>query len=105
MSKDHKPEDPQEMDRIKKAGGTVTMGRINFGLNLSRAIGDMDNKANTSLPPDQQMVICKPDIMERTFNKEKDNFIIMGCDGVWELQTMQIICSTIEDAINSGIDR
>jgi len=105
MSKDHKPEDPQELDRIKKAGGTVTMGRINFGLNLSRAIGDMDNKGNTSLPADQQMVICKPDIMERTMNKDKDTFIIMGCDGVWELQTMQVICSKIEGQIDQGVTR
>jgi len=81
------------------------MGRINFGLNLSRAIGDFDNKGNTSLPPDQQMVICKPDIMERTINRDKDFFIIMGCDGVWELQTMQVICSTIDDQIKKGINR
>ena len=40
MSDDHKPEDPGEQDRIVKAGGRVTCdGRVNGGLNLSRAIG------------------------------------------------------------------
>ena len=40
MSFDHKPEDEPEMNRIVKAGGKVTPdGRVNGGLNLSRAIG------------------------------------------------------------------
>lgn len=41
MSFDHKPEDELEYTRINKAGGRVTLdGRVNGGLNLSRAIGD-----------------------------------------------------------------
>lgn len=41
MSLDHKPEDQIEFERIQKAGGRVTLdGRVNGGLNLSRAIGD-----------------------------------------------------------------
>lgn len=41
MSYDHKPEDEVELARIKNAGGKVTMdGRVNGGLNLSRAIGN-----------------------------------------------------------------
>lgn len=43
MSYDHKPEDEVELARIKNAGGKVTMdGRVNGGLNLSRAIGMND---------------------------------------------------------------
>ena len=40
MSMDHKPENDKELTRIKNAGGRVTgEGRVNGGLNLSRAIG------------------------------------------------------------------
>lgn len=40
MSYDHKPEDYMELTRIRNAGGKVTLdGRVNGGLNLSRAIG------------------------------------------------------------------
>ena len=40
MSVDHKPEDDIETTRIVKAGGRVTRdGRVNGGLNLSRALG------------------------------------------------------------------
>lgn len=41
LSKDHKPEDPVELDRITKAGSSVSYGRVNGGLNLSRALGDL----------------------------------------------------------------
>jgi len=41
MSKDHKPEDEPELKRINKAGGRVSSdGRVNGGLNLSRALGN-----------------------------------------------------------------
>lgn len=40
LSVDHKPEDAKEMKRISEAGGVVDhTGRVNGGLNLSRAIG------------------------------------------------------------------
>ncbi len=41
MSVDHKPEDDIERKRIEAAGGKVTLdGRVNGGLNLSRALGE-----------------------------------------------------------------
>jgi hypothetical protein len=40
LSVDHKPEDDIERKRIYAAGGRITGdGRVNGGLNLSRAIG------------------------------------------------------------------
>lgn len=45
LSNDHKPEDEDEKARIVAAGGTVTRdGRVNGGLNLSRALGDHSYK-------------------------------------------------------------
>ena len=41
LSRDHKPMDPGELDRINKAGSIVSDGRVNGGLNLSRALGDL----------------------------------------------------------------
>lgn len=42
LSVDHKPEDQIEKDRIENAGGKITAdGRVNGGLNLSRAIGNL----------------------------------------------------------------
>lgn len=58
MSLDHKPEDTEEIDRIHKAGGRVTMdGRVNGGLNLSRAIGDHAYKTVSALDSSQSILI------------------------------------------------
>lgn len=52
LSEDHKPESTIEENRIKKAGGSVVMGRVNGGLNLTRSFGDFDYKTNEKLPYD-----------------------------------------------------
>ena len=41
LSVDHKPNLPEEMERIKKAGGEVKQNRVDGGLNLGRSIGDL----------------------------------------------------------------
>lgn len=83
MSFDHKPDQDFEKQRIIKAGGFVTDGRVNANLNLSRAIGDLEYKRNNALPADQQLIIAFPDVISRPLSKD-DDFILMGCDGVWE---------------------
>ena len=62
MSFDHKPEDQKEIERIQKAGGEVTMGRVNGNLNLSRALGDLEYKNNKKLSAEEQMITADPDI-------------------------------------------
>jgi hypothetical protein len=58
-----------EKSRIEKAGGTIIEGRVNGGLNLTRAIGnisrnlgDFDYKINKNLDYKQQIVTCHPDV-------------------------------------------
>lgn len=84
MSTDHKPEDEIERDRITKAGGTISVdGRVNNGLNLSRAIGDHSYKTNKELPPEEQMISAKPDVRTHKIDPEKDEFVFLACDGIW----------------------
>jgi serine/threonine protein phosphatase PrpC len=42
LSVDHKPADDSEKARIINEGGSVIFGRINYSLNLSRALGDLE---------------------------------------------------------------
>merc|ERR1711971_912190 len=84
MSYDHKPEDEPERQRINKAGGRVTQdGRVNGGLNLSRAIGDHAYKTNKELPLSDQMISPVPDVKKLTIDPEKDSFVLLACDGIW----------------------
>ena len=83
MSIDHKPEDEAERIRIEKAGGQVTAdGRVNGGLNLSRALGDHTYKENADLPLKEQMISPEPDVKKLELT-EKDEFFVVACDGIW----------------------
>ena len=44
LSFDHKPENDEERKRIEKAGSTITEGRVDGNLNLSRSLGDLKYK-------------------------------------------------------------
>ncbi|XP_028298872.1 protein phosphatase 1G [Gouania willdenowi] len=99
MSYDHKPEDEVELTRIKNAGGKVTMdGRVNGGLNLSRAIGDHFYKRNKVLPPEEQMISAMPDVKVLTLNEDHD-FMVIACDGIWNVLSSQEVVDFISERI------
>ena len=96
MSTDHKPYLPSETIRILKAGSQISLdGRIDRNLNVSRAIGDYAHKRRAQVPRDQQPVICTPDVKTHTFDPNDDakaiDFVVLGCDGVWENGSKSII--------------
>lgn len=48
LSKDHKPSNDTELQRIRLAGGSVALGRVDGDLAVSRALGDFQYKTNDS---------------------------------------------------------
>ncbi|RWS03138.1 putative protein phosphatase-like protein [Dinothrombium tinctorium] len=102
MSVDHKPEDELERQRIEKAGGEVTSdGRVNGGLNLSRAIGDHSYKDNPNLSLKEQMITAFPEVKSATILPGEDKFMVLACDGIWNSMTSQ----QVVDYINERIDK
>jgi protein phosphatase 1G len=88
MSYDHKPENPEEKDRIVKAGGFVEENRVKGMLNLSRALGDLEYKLDPELAVEDQMITCVPDLKIEKFDKNCE-FLIIACDGIWDCMTNQ----------------
>lgn len=106
MSLDHKPEDVPELERITKAGGKVSNdGRINGGLNLSRAIGDHSYKQNKDLGAKEQMITALPDVKTLTIDPLKDQFMVLACDGIWNFMSSQDVCDFILPRLAEGRER
>ena len=101
MSVDHKPELELEKNRIQKAQGWVNeFGRINGNLNLSRTLGDLEFKKNKNLPPQEQIITSYPDVVDDKIVDEND-FIVIGCDGIWDCIQDQDICDIIIDKLQN----
>lgn len=92
LSFDHKPLHIGELMRINDNGGTVSLGRVNGVLALSRAFGDFQFKRHTynhhkhkhGIPQEEQ-VTCEPDVLIHDINYEKDEFLVLACDGIWDV--------------------
>lgn len=95
MSHDHKPYNDDERNRILDAGGVVVMKRVNGDLAVARALGDFGFKLRTDLPPDKQQVTCAPDVTIQPRNLEVDQFLILACDGIWDVMTNEEIAEFI----------
>jgi|688.fasta_scaffold354380_2 serine/threonine protein phosphatase PrpC len=79
------------------------MGRVNGGLNLTRSFADFDYKKNKGLPYDEQMITCNPDIEEYEVT-DKDEFIVVGCDGIWEkyVENSQGLIDIVSKGLKEG---
>lgn len=96
-------DDQNERQRIQEAGGTVLIQRVNGSLAVSRALGDFEYKNNSNRRPDQQLVSPEPDITSHTrqlTNDEHVAFIVLACDGVWDVITNEELAAYILARMN-----
>lgn len=101
LSIDHKPEDADEKARIVAAGGTVTAdGRVNDGLNLSRAIGDHVYKWRADLALADQMISALPDVTSTELVPLADEFLVIACDGIWNSMSSQEVVDFVYDRLH-----
>ena len=86
-----------------RAGGYVDEdGRVNGGLNLSRALGDHRYKRNAKLPLEAQMISSLPDIVEERLG-EDDEFLLLACDGIWNSMTSQQAIQFVRTRLQAGL--
>ncbi|CDY67227.1 BnaA01g37370D [Brassica napus] len=85
LSSDHKPDRPDELNRIQEAGGRVIYwdgARVLGVLAMSRAIGD--NYLKPYVIPDPEVTVT-----DRT---EEDECLILASDGLWDVVTNETAC-------------
>ncbi|VDL19799.1 unnamed protein product [Hymenolepis diminuta] len=103
LSVDHKPTMVSEWSRIVAAGGWVAANRVNGNLALSRALGDFVYKRNAALAAEEQIVSAEPDITQCELRlAETDEFIVIGCDGIWDVMTNQEVISYVRSRLANG---
>lgn len=92
LTKDHNPSNFEERKRIEKHGGSVRDGRVLGIVEVSRSIGDGRFK--------HCGLIATPDIF-RTQLTENDLFILIACDGLWKVFSVEgaasFIITVLED--------
>ncbi|KAG0166717.1 Protein phosphatase 2C 1 [Apophysomyces sp. BC1015] len=91
LSYDHKGNDAKETKRIKDSGGLVMNNRVSGLLAVTRSLGDY---------PLKEYVIGTPYITETELGA-KDKFLILACDGLWDVcddQTAVKQIKKVEDA-------
>jgi len=94
-TQDHKPSNDIEKERIQNAGGSVMIQRVNGSLAVSRALGDFEYKNVDGKAPTEQLVSPEPEFYIKERFSEKDEFLVLACDGVWDVMTNEDICDFI----------
>lgn len=90
LSVDHKPDLPEETQYIQSKGGFVRDSRVGGMLAVSRALGDgfLGDAVNPT-----------PSIRRVELN-EFDTFMILACDGIWDVMTDQQACQVVAAEID-----
>lgn len=90
LTQSHRPCDPDERARVEQAGGFVSCGRINGLLNVSRAFGDHWMKS---------IVPCMPHVTTVEIDERVDEFVVLGCDGLWDFVSDEIVIATAREML------
>lgn len=109
ITEDHKPESDSEKQRLEKAGGGIFRKEIRVpavepgqedviiygpyrvrpgGLSVSRTIGDIPSK-DEILGGNMHCLIPNPDTFRIDLKEKNPDFLLLGCDGVFDELTNQ----------------
>eukprot|EP00903_Cladosiphon_okamuranus_P015406 g14229.t2 len=99
-TEDHKPYNDGERARIEKAGGVVSMKRVDGDLAVSRALGDFQYKDDELDAKD-----CKVSPAPETRSiprSDQDEFLIVACDGIWDVMNNEDCAQAVRDIFEEG---
>jgi len=88
LTKDHKPNWPEERKRIEALGGKIYRDGPDYrikDLSVSRAFGDLDA---------EPYVTNRPDLFLYKIDKS-DRVMVLACDGLWDVLTNQDVANYV----------
>lgn len=120
ISNDHKPSEESEKQRILKAGGQVYQnqnimlagpgGPVTCGpvrvipgrLSVSRTFGDCQAKIE-KYNGNPNVIIVDPEIHYVSIAEDKHDFILLGCDGIFDRLSTDVSCQEIWNSIAASV--
>ncbi|OWZ09434.1 CAMKK/CAMKK-META protein kinase [Phytophthora megakarya] len=103
LTQDHRLTLDTERQRIIQLGGRVVNNRVNGVMAITRAFGDLEFKGmlnphhgsngssgfsrafrDEKVPP---LLTAKPDVHEVEIDPRNDDFLLLACDGLWDVFT------------------
>ncbi|KAL5231496.1 hypothetical protein ABZP36_030272 [Zizania latifolia] len=100
MSRDHRANYAEESERVAASGGYIEDGYLNGVLSVTRALGDWDMK----LPDGSTSPLIAEPEFRQTMLTDDDEFLIMGCDGIWDVMTSQHAVSIVRRGLRQHDD-
>uniref|UniRef100_A0A1D1Z4S9 protein-serine/threonine phosphatase n=1 Tax=Anthurium amnicola TaxID=1678845 RepID=A0A1D1Z4S9_9ARAE len=100
MSQDHRPARASERKRVEECGDCIDGGYVNGILSVTRALGDWELKFQRETP---SSLIAEPEFMQAVLT-EDDQFLIMGCDGIWDVMSSQDAVSVVRRGLQRHDD-
>ncbi|KAJ0229420.1 protein phosphatase 2C 13 [Hirschfeldia incana] len=95
MSFDHRSTYEAERRRVEGLGGYFEDGYLNGVLAVTRAIGDWELKSPSS---SSSPLISDPEIRQLVLTEE-DEFLILACDGIWDVLSSQNAVSNVRQGL------
>lgn len=104
LSFDHKASRPDEVERITAEDGKIEFDRVGGKIAITRAFGDFEFKIYVD--DDGQLVrknviTAEPEIRRYDFDPNKDEFLVIASDGLFDIFTSQ----EAVDFIKAKIDK
>ncbi|KAI8019028.1 putative protein phosphatase 2C 13 [Camellia lanceoleosa] len=100
MSQDHRPSYSPERQRVEELGGYFEDGYLNGDLAVTRALGDwyMKFPIGSSSP-----LTAEPEVQQIMLT-EDDEFLIVACDGIWDVMSNEDAVSLVRHALRRHND-
>ena len=65
-------------------------------------VGGGRRRRKAPMLPDEQKVSPVPDIIVQNRSREEDEFVILACDGIWDVQTNHECVGLVQEIFSEG---